>query len=172
MRTIILTACLLIPYWATSQKIAVNETDEFTGNRVIKTEWEKLSAYLDFTVTYSRISKINGDYFLEIKHMNDKINTIPKEEIMYLKLKNGEIIELLNLETTVSSHGGGSIGFAGSKALGFHLIFHLPEMTYYKLRESLLEKIRINTSEGYIEVEVVEKKAKVFLNCLKLFSAN
>lgn len=171
MKTLILLCFLILPVIATSQKIAVNETDEFTGDRIIKTEWERFTSLSEYA-SYFRISKVNELYFLEIKHINGKVTAINKGNLFYIKQLNGNIIELENLEYEISADSRGSIGFAGRGVQGFHLIFSLSEKQYYSLRESLVEKIRIVTNEYRIDQEIPVKKAKLFLNCLKLFSAD
>ncbi|MFW5886363.1 MAG: hypothetical protein ACOCUL_01275, partial [Bacteroidota bacterium] len=51
-----------------SQNLEVNKVDEFTGNTVKRTSWEKLISSMKF-ISFFRASRINEATYLDIKCM-------------------------------------------------------------------------------------------------------
>lgn len=166
-RIIIISAFILFTNDLISQEIVEDKIDEFTNNSVKRTSWEKLVWEMDLTVYY-RISKINEIVLIELKASNRSVFSIAKDQELMLKLVNGEIIKLLNVEYVLTCTGCGAIGLNGSGAEGIHATYMLDKETIDKIKVSQIEKIRIYTSKGYFEKELKEKFAKSIISSISL----
>jgi hypothetical protein len=150
------------------QKLSENEVDEFTGNTVMRTSWETLYASLKFT-SYYRVSKINNDYYLDLKIvMNGAVFSIDEGAELMIKLKTSEIISLSNLEFKVTCLGCGAKGLAYSSAQGIQVSYKLSKSQIDELKKGIGTKLRIYTSKGYLEGNIKARNYKKFKNALGL----
>ncbi|QSW91219.1 hypothetical protein J0383_10540 [Flavobacterium endoglycinae] len=155
-----------------SQKLTENKIDEFTKQSIQKTSWETLFSTTKGT-SYFRISKIDNILFVQLKfRLNEGFETksfsIEKNQELMFKTKEGEIITLKNLKSTVTCVGCGAISFNASQALGIEVSYQMSEEQFNILKNSFLEKIRIYTDIDYKEFEIKKKNALLFTNSLKL----
>jgi len=153
-----------------SQKLAENYIDDFTGDKILRTSWEKL-IYNNKTVTYFRLVKINDFRFVQLKIMygnfNRRVFSINKQQESMIKFTNGEIAKLFCTDYTITCTGCGAIGINGSGAQGIKVSYILNNIEYEKFTDRI-EKIRIYTSIGLIDNEIKPKHSKLFINALKL----
>jgi hypothetical protein len=147
-----------------SQKLEENEVDEFTGNSIKRTSWELLSTFKP----YFRISKINNSYTFQIKLMLGNVFSIDKGEFLMLKLDNDSIVKLPNLEYAITCTGCGAVGYLGSGAQGIHVKYILHEEAREKLKKHLVTKIRIYTSDGYVDYDTKKKNAQKIIKALEI----
>lgn len=152
-----------------SQKIEQNEVDEFTGDIKKSTSFELLYMGFDFT-TYHRFSKINDSYYLNLKIMlaSGSVFAIGKDEELMLKLANNEIVKLKNSSYTITSRGGGAKDIIGSNAMGLSVYYRITKTQLETLKKHSLSKIRIYTTENYLEASVKAKKASKFTKAVDL----
>jgi hypothetical protein len=150
-----------------SQEIAENKTDEFTKKKIIRSGWEKLT----FTkyASYIRLNKINESYFLNLKIITSSVSSVRENDNISFLFSDGSILDLKNSEYTLSNYGDGAIGINGSQALGLSLVTRLSEDEIQQLKNKTVSKIRVNTSNGYVEDVVKEKHAKVVKKIFDLF---
>lgn len=79
-----------------AQEIVKNEVDEFTGNRVIETSWEKLAWGLGVpSGIYTRIRSINGNMLLDMKYMIGSACVIGKDNKLMIMDENGKVHDLI-----------------------------------------------------------------------------
>jgi hypothetical protein len=150
------------------QSLEVDEVDEFTKNRVKKTTYETLHTSMKFSA-FCRISNINGSEFFELKMMiGAKVFSINKDQELMLKLDNEEIITIKNLEYAITCTGCGAKGFGGSTGQGIKTSYFLSKEQHEKLKTNKVVKLRIYTSDGYVEGEVKEKNYLFLKNALSL----
>lgn len=155
-----------------SQKIAENKIDEFTGHSVIRTSWEKF-AVIDWTTSYFRFSKLDEHFQFDFKKMALRVFAIPEGEKLLFILDDGTVYKLWNLEHTISSKGAGAIGLGGSGAQGVSLtLISQEDPNFNKLISNPIVKVRLYTTDGYVESEVSEKDAKKIQTALNLINAN
>ncbi|WP_139150357.1 hypothetical protein [Flagellimonas zhangzhouensis] len=141
------------------QEIVKNEVDEFTGSRVIESSWESLTKNSSL-YSYVRFRKIDDEVFLNFKFMiGNKVFSVDKGEVLYLKFVDDEIVKLFNAEYQLSNFGDGAIGIVGSQMLGVELICLIDNTILLKLKEKNLDKIRVYTSKGYAETNIKSKQA-------------
>lgn len=151
-----------------AQKISENYIDDFTKNHIKRTDWEALTFEMK-AVTHYRLSKIDDQYFFQLKIMlGDVFFSINENEELMLKLSNEEIVTLKNLKYTTTCVGCGSTGFNGSKAQGIYVSYNLSNENFQSLKENKVSKIRISTSKGLIDLDIKVKKADTLIEVLKL----
>ena len=170
MRKLLLSILLigiLLPIMA--QELEENEVDEFTGSAIKRTSWETLNMTMKFTA-YFRISKINENLYFDLKLMigGGEVFSIDEGDQFMLKLENDEIVKLSNLEFTITCTGCGARGISGSAAQGIQVTYPITPEQFNMLKNNTVSKIRIYTSDGYIENEFKLKYYSKLLNALML----
>lgn len=152
-----------------AQRLEQNEVDEFTGNKVERTSYEILVQNFTMNAFVAVINIDDEVYALKLKLMlSAAVHSIDKDDIFYLKLKDGTIVELRNSEYALSCTGCGARGFSGSQAPGTLTTWFLDNDKIEALRASPVASIRIYTSKGYIQSEVKEARANILSDELRL----
>lgn len=164
----IIIAFLLFTCLMNAQKIVENKVDEFTKNKVVRTDWEKISDSRGLYL-YSRISKIDDSYYVEMKIPTNYVTSINPEDDVSFMFENNEIINLKSTEYKITCYGCGSIGLAGSSALGLGFVCKTSNLDIEKFKNNLVKKIRINKSTGYSEDELKSKNSEKLRSMFLLF---
>jgi len=163
MKKYIQLALLLILFSTSlfAQKIKKREVDKFTKNKVVKTSWETINADLKFTCSI-RGTKINESYYLDFKIMMGMggVFAVPDGESIMLLLENEEVIKIHNPEHTISSVGAGATGMMGSGSDGVFLSCKVAQEQLESIAKSNITKVRIYTTDGYVEANINNRKAK------------
>ncbi|MEZ3441533.1 hypothetical protein [Alistipes sp.] len=145
-----------------SQKITVDKIDDFTGAHIVETSYAKISDGFNCT-----LRKIDGRcYFSTAYNCGDEIYSAKEGAEFMLKLNDGEIIILNNLEYAVADYWS-----SGAPAYLSHFVlkteYLLSPSQVAQLQSTEISVVRLYTSEGYIERIVSERNAK---RLLKLFN--
>lgn len=156
MKKIILLIIVLTSSFAFSQELKRNDTDEFTGRSIKETSWEVLANKIPHT--YVRFRLIDSVKVIDFKIMIGGVFSIREGENILLKLENNEILKFKVSEYTISGRGDGAVKTYGSDAQGVKISCYLSEENYRKIKTNVISKIRVNTSEGYTECDIKEKK--------------
>lgn len=150
-----------------SQSIKTNQIDDFTGNKVVITDWETIR----ITGSHSIMIRFHSQDtvgIMQLSWVNYRVCSVeagPKKVLF--KLSNNEVIGFENLSSQLSSRGGGTVGLTGGNALGLRLNLYSKEMD--KLVDALVTKIRIYSSEGTIDLDITEQKAQLLRDTYRLF---
>jgi hypothetical protein len=150
-----------------SQKIIEDYTDEFTKNKIVRTDWEKITVSNELYLNV-RICKVNESSFLELKFFTPRICSIDTNDNISFMFEDGEIINLKSTKYKLSNYGDGSIGIIGSEAIGFYIDCQLSNAEITKFKTSIVKKIRINKSNGYSQGEVKIKNSQKFKKMFEL----
>ncbi len=143
------------------QEIVKNETDDFTGKSIKETSWISLQRSNDYS--YTRFRKIDNTYTFDYKLMyNGQVFSVDKGDKLMFKFLNNEIMELENNEYAITGIGNGATGLIGSSAMGIYLHFMVDESQIKKIADNTIQKVRLYTTDGYIEGEIKEKLYKKF----------
>lgn len=153
-----------------SQTLEENKIDEFTKASVKRTSYEPLIQngkwYLFF-----RVSKINGTEYLDMKmiyYKNNKYQIIRQGMQVMVLLQDDSVINLSNIETATSCRGCGARGLSGSGALGIAVNYLVHPDDHRALKSLPIKKIRIYTTDGYIEDEIKDKRSDLLIQLLSL----
>jgi hypothetical protein len=170
MKKFLLFTFLNFVFISYSQSIKENKTDEFTKSKVISTDWEVLNREFSCgCASFYRFRKVNENISFEFKYMDSKVLSVHKDFDFMFKLSNDSIISIKTNEGFVGCRGCGAIGFSGSEAWGINVVYPIDKDILEDLLSSPLTKIRFYTTSGFINLDVKEKKAKTFIDALKLF---
>lgn len=169
------TSCLattIIIFNCNAQILERNEVDEFTGNMVQKTSCETLVQNFKMVAFVSVMSVNDSTAFLELKLTigPGRVHAIDRGGIFFIKLSDNSIIELQNSEYSLSCTGCGSKGLMGSGSQGTRTTYILNKSNINKLRKANATKIRVYTTNGYIESDVNNNKSDVIKRLLNLLS--
>lgn len=152
----------------TAQELLENKVDDFTKKSIKRTSWEKLMYGMSGTAFF-RISKIDDNYYFDLKLMNNRIFSIPENAELMFKLENDSIYSISNIKYAITEKGAGAIGFAGSAAYGIQTSYiSKNDWNFSTLKKHIPVKFRIYTSDGYIEEEIKPKFVEKIANCIKL----
>jgi hypothetical protein len=170
MRKAILFTLLFIPVFCFGQKLVKNEVDEFTGISVKTTSLEQLVSESpwggnSFHLSES-VKRINDNYYLIVRFSLDNVFSVASEQKLMIKLENDSIVTLLNKEYDISSNGRGAIG--GKQ--GVYLTYPIESDDLDLLKENKATKIRIYTTDGYLEKDIKEKNQDKIKKCIELVS--
>ena len=161
---------LALTYTSTAQKLKVDEVDEFTNKSVKRTSWETLNSDFSSNI-YLRVSELDGYLILNLKLMkvNKSVLSVHEDMRLMLKMQNDSIVTLHAIESTVSCRGCGAIGlFGGGSAWGIEINYDITESEFYALRNLPVKKIRLYTTDGYIEEDISNKNADLIIRLLYL----
>lgn len=171
MKNIILILFFVsIANYSFGQKLVKNEVDEFTGKTVKETSWETLHRSMTLN-SYVRFRKVDNTIYFVFKMgvgFGKTVYSVDEGEVFYLKFTDDEIIKISNSQYELTTIGGGSVGLLGSSGFGVELTCIINQETLLKLEEKTLAKVRVYTSDGYVEDEVNKKRAETFKKLAKL----
>lgn len=138
-------------------KFAIDRIDDMTGSIEKITNWCTLSAKR-YTY-YCRFSKINNALHFELKFGANQVFAVNEGNVLLIKYGNDSVKYFNNEKYTISRRGGGAINLMSSGLEGIHLYFHINKDELEWFTKNKIIKIRINTTEGYIDVDIVDSKA-------------
>jgi hypothetical protein len=163
----VLLICLffsLVTY-SFAQRIRIDKTDEFTGARTIATSIETVTGIPQrtfFLAGVTTVDKTTGDSVktisLLISAYINEVTSIDQTSSIYLKLDNDSVIELkhvLGSETTMRNEP-------------VQAVVNLPEDVQEKLLMNKVIKIRIETSQKNIDMDLKQKHSEALINMIKL----
>ncbi len=137
------------------------EIDEFTGDTILSSDWITLNdpVWKKGRIAYLKISTIDKQLVLQFKTTTgNNIAFVDEGDLFYIKLANNQILEFSSMTSEFTTLGGGAINLRGSKTEGFFLHFLITEKQLVDLAKSNIYKVRLNTQQGYLEIEPEKKK--------------
>jgi hypothetical protein len=174
MKHLAILISICFSFGSYAQTIKENQVDEFTKNKIVRTSWEPLSKKGKI-YSHARASIINTTRYLELKimlsaglTMEHSVFAIEDGETVMLKLDNDSIVNLNNPEHQISCTGCGAINIIGGGVQGIHLKINLANMQIDNLINHKITKIRIYTTDGFVENEVPGKFQETVSKELKL----
>lgn len=161
---------LLSPSIAFCQKIQENRVDDFTGNSVKRTTWEKIEQSMANGTFFIQASKLNSYYYIGLKVMlNDQRHfAISEGSKLMFKLVDGQILTVNASEYAITGRGDGARGYIGSAAIGIKVDYQMPKQIVDAIAVIPVEKVRMYTNDGYVEFELSEKRSKLLSKTLEL----
>lgn len=159
MKNLLATFALaIISITASAQKVEV-KTDDFTGEKVITTDYLKIyqGGATAKNQTRVRFRHENDKDYIEYRIFTDAIASCRKGYKMLIKTNDG-IIETVNTELAVAEPGAWSAKPVNSN-LGIYIICTFsPE----DLQGKTVQKIRFNLTDGYLDLDIKDKDAAKF----------
>lgn len=154
MKKILLFILAIMPLICFAQKVDT-KIDDFTGEKVVTTSWEKIysGGATGKNQTRIRFRHEGGTDFIEFRVFTDCVASCDKRKEILLKTNNG-IIKVYNLEYTLTKPGDWNPNRINNK-LGIYLTCSGSELN--KLLNESVSKIRITLSDGYRDIVLKEK---------------
>ncbi|MBL6949023.1 MAG: hypothetical protein ISR57_00095 [Bacteroidales bacterium] len=175
MKNLILIFLFLLSLDLSGQRIKENYIDEFTGQSKVSTSWSNFIMGFSSSI-YQRVIRIDNNTYLNLKVSLGlgKVFAVADGAKLLLKLQSDTVITLNNLEYTITSIGGGAYNILGSRAMGASLYFLLSDEFVNIFSNFLVKKMRLYTTDGYYEKEIVPSyadKLKTACNLIKSIPA-
>jgi hypothetical protein len=149
------------------QKLEENHADDFTHDIIKRTSWESLCS--SFTANaHFRISSINGSKTFDLRLMLDMHFFIDGGSTIMFKLGNGNVVTLKNLDYAKTCKGCGAVGLKGSGAPGIEVSYQLGGDEINQLEADKIVKVRIYTSNGYVDEDIKNKNSDKIEKALSL----
>lgn len=154
-----------------SQGISKSETDDFTGSKVIYTTWDQLNAsgLSCKNVLLFKFRLENETQYFHLNWIFDKVVAVPEGEKVMFKLKDGTLIKFYNISHVISSKGGGSTNVTCKDSYGVSLILKNEDLSVFANESNPIEKVRIYTTDGYVDIDIKEKYAAKVTALYELF---
>lgn len=154
-----------------SQTLVIDKVDEFTEDVIKQTSWEPLVLSWDFNAYFS-VSKINGREYLKLRIMQQggKVFAIDEKDRLMIKMTDGKVVTLYNNKYQITCKGYGAIGFVGSEAHGIEVNYPLDNDQIITLMNGEIEKIRIYTTDTYLEKPTKSKHTNKFALAFNLLN--
>ncbi|MBO7067606.1 MAG: hypothetical protein J6W52_02855 [Bacteroidaceae bacterium] len=156
----------LLSVIANAQNVKV-ETDDFTGEKVITTDYLKVyqGGATAENQTRIRFRHENGKDYIEYRiFTDDAISSCKEGQTILIKTDDG-IIETVNTENTVAEPGAWS-----AKPINDNYgIYIICTFSPYDLQGKTIQKIRINLTSGYTDLNIKAKDAGKFQQLLTSF---
>lgn len=148
----------LIAITSSAQKVEV-KTDDFTGEKVITTDYLKIyqGGATAKNQTRVRLRHENGEDYIEYRIFTDAIASCRKGLKILIKTDDG-IIETVNTELAVAEPGAWSAKPINSN-LGIYIICTCSPAD---LQGKTIQKIRFNLTDGYLDLDIKDKDAAKF----------
>lgn len=164
----LLTACLLFVAFVTSGQKATNintQVDEFTGQKMISTElieFKPMATY-DGGLLWS-LHHLNGSAFMAAIISTHSLSMMDEGQRMIIKMTDGTLINLVCLEDAISDYKSSST---------YHLspVFAISEDDLEKLSTTLIERIRVETTDGNEDREPSKKAPAICMAAFGEFMA-
>lgn len=153
-----------------AQKIEKNEIDDFTGDRLIETKWDRLNMGNGITGKnhlYFKIVNINKEEGLALKWVTDEYFEVESESTLLLLQKDKTVEELLSVGNSYAEKGGGATGLQMSAILGLTLIYS-GDLSFLEDDNNPVTKLRIDTNKGYVDINIKDTNAKKLNKAYKL----
>lgn len=156
MKRNLLFILALLPIICFAQKVNT-QIDDFTGEKVITTSWEKIfsGGATGKNQTRIRFRHEGGTDFIEFRIFTDCVASCDKGKEILLKTDN-DIIKVYNLAYTLTKPGDWNPKGINNK-LGIYLVCSSSELD--KLSNESVTKIRISLSDGYRDIALKEKES-------------
>lgn len=174
MKHLSILISLCISFACNAQTIKENQVDEFTKNKVIRTSWEPLCKSGNI-YAHVRASKINDQLYIDLKFMlagslkiGGTIFSIADGPKIMLKLSNDTIVTLVNPKYEIACRGCGAVNLIGSEEYGVFLKIPVEDSQLDFITSYGIAKMRIYTTDGYVESDIKEKFKDIIINELKL----
>ena len=163
--TLLLTVCFVC-LGASAQKIKKSEYDKFNKTKHIETSWIGLKSDLtgrDYNVSFY---SFGGKDFFRIK-INKCPTAIAEGSTITILMENDDTYNLKVYEDAIAAPGNGATKLFGAALLGVDILA-VGDLTIFD--KGLVAGMRVNTVDGYWDVEVSDKKAKEIKKAYQLFS--
>lgn len=161
MRNFLITLFVLFPIFAFGQKIDKSEVDDFTGNKVIYTSWEKIKGGNGLTGKNNLMFMLryeNGKQYFHLKWVTAEVTSISDGAKLMFKFNDDSVATLNTTSFVISSKGDGVTGLSMSAIEGIHAIYVGDDISKFG-GTAIATKVRIYTSSGYVDIDLKDKDA-------------
>lgn len=159
---LLMAALLMFSIAAYAQKISV-KIDDFTGEKMVETSWEKIysGGATASMQTRLEVCQYGADQFLKFRIYTGKVCSIDRNAEVLFKTNDG-IVKAIVTEYSLSEPGAWSVN-APNKNLG---IFFSTKVNLKELIGKEIQRIRFPFSKGNVDIEIkkgdAEKMQKMF----------
>lgn len=151
---LVIMVSVLLSFKTNAQTLEEIKEDNFTSSEVKRTYWEKIGL-IGVNASFFRVSQINESLFFDLNIIHGIAFSINENDLLIIKLNNGNILELKAFKSSFSCRGCGEVGtyFQGLKV---SYPITLDEIAL--LKESSINTIRVYTSSDFLEFDFNSKK--------------
>ena len=170
MRRLLFVLLVFFPVLMCAQKIDKNEIDEFTGVKTIYTNWEKFKTGNGLTGKDNlmfRFTSLDGLETFHLKWVTCEMLSIKEGAKLMFKMSDNSIITLTSISYAIAAKGDGVTGLSMSGILGISCIYGGSDIEAFA-KDNYLTKLRIYTTDGYVDIDIKEKDAQKINRAYKL----
>jgi len=144
------------------QKIEKSQIDNFTGEKVVYTSWERIKMGKGATGENNLLFMFrheNNTNYLHLKWITAEILSVLDDARIMFKFNDNSIITLNSIYSVVASRGGGVNGLSWSNAIGLEAIYKGSEIGGFA-KQLVVTQMRIYTTKGYVDIDLNDKDAQ------------
>lgn len=152
---------------AYSQKVESN-IDDFTGEKVVKTSWEKIysGGMTGANQTRLQIQAVNETNFLLFRIYTNEVVAINQGSEVLIKTPNG-VIKGIVTQYSVAEPGAWAENAPNNK-LG---IYFKCSIELADIKDVIIQKIRFPFTDGNLDIEIKDKDNKKIHKMIELISS-
>lgn len=155
-----------------AQKLQENKIDEFTKALVRRTNWidlhKKKGSWRPHKSVY-QVERVNNTININVKMMlNNTVYSVNEGDAMMFLMTDGTVVTLKNKTYQLTTYGVGAPGYVGSDNLGTECKYEVTNEDIKLIQSGIIKKIRIYTSQGYVEQNDDENVSKTLKKALDL----
>jgi len=159
-------------FTAYAQKIEKNEIDDFTGERVVYTNWERLhwGVRVLGKQILTRFGFENGSGVFLLNWVCETVLAVREDDKILFKLDNGEVHELVSNSYEIAAPGAATVNmlWGSTNSIGLSLLYK-GDLSFFG--KGIVTKIRVNTTDGYIDIDLKKKEGEKLRKQYNVFSA-
>lgn len=162
-KSLLILFSLMICLTSIAQKVDVT-TDDFTGEKIVKTSWEKIytGGATGKNQTRIQFKEEGGNQYVLFRVFTDRVVSIDKDAVVLFKTPNGLI------KATVTKHFIADPGAWSPNPINNKLGIYFCASVDLSLFDAQIEKIRIPLSDGNLDLEIKQKESKKILEMVNL----
>lgn len=167
-KLIVMMIMFVLPLTMAAQKIAKDDVDKFTKQRVVETKQEELIKRNKWKNQWQRIlisiRNVNGTWTMPAFIELEEVEKYDEESSMTLLLDNGETIILESLYTGIGAEDCPiGIGGVNSHVHGFSTVFNLSNSNIDMLKQHVVTDVRISPLGTNYDFVVGEKEQSLIM---------
>lgn len=151
-----------------AQSISRSEVDKFVKTRVVETSWERICGKNVYTKKHILASFGNYDGYdvLNLKWLCKYVCSIQQNDKVIFLDSEGEPHEYSAIRYSRAEKGAGVVKFVGSSAWGLNISV-IGDIAAFGEKDMIA--IRIYTTEGYVEFDMLPDETKMLKSLYKVY---
>lgn len=153
---------------ANAQCIDKNGVDEFTKKKTVTTSYKFIIANFSHSMSWRLLSN-GGTPILDLRYFMSSVTSITESHTLYIKVSNDSVISLKPSGSFIWCSTCGAMNGMGGGTNGINPLYPISVDQIKFLCDKSPIKMRMETSDGYVEFEIASGAQGKFVSCAREF---